>query len=85
MFHQIQLDHFGPPDQVVRCIECPELGPPSAWEVVVDVFAFPINVADIAMLAGRYGSLPKPPAQSDGGFRNHRRMWHCRERSKGWR
>lgn len=58
---QIQFESFGPPSQVAKCVEVADVGAPSAWEVVVDVTAFPINVADLATLAGRYGTLPKPP------------------------
>ncbi len=59
---QIQFDTFGPPSLVAKCVEVPDVGAPSAWEVVVDIAAFPINVADLAMLAGRYGTLPKLPS-----------------------
>ena len=55
---QIRYEAFGQPSKVARCVEVPDVGSPSAWEVVVDVEAFPINVADLAMLAGRYGKLP---------------------------
>ncbi len=59
---QIQFKSFGQPSAVAECVEVSDLGEPAAWEVVVRVEAFPINVADLAMLAGRYGTLPKPPS-----------------------
>lgn len=59
---QIRFEKFGPPSQVAKCVTVDDVGPPSAWEVVVDIEAFPINPADLATLAGRYGSLPKLPA-----------------------
>jgi mitochondrial enoyl-[acyl-carrier protein] reductase / trans-2-enoyl-CoA reductase len=59
---QIRFSSFGAPSQVAKCVEVADVGLPSSWEVVVDVEAFPINVADLAMLAGVYGTLPKPPA-----------------------
>ena len=59
---QIQFDTFGPPSKVARCVNVPDVGAPSAWEVVVDVKAFPINVADLAVLSGRYGTLPSLPS-----------------------
>ena len=59
---QIQFESFGPPSLVAKCVEVADVGAPSAWEVVVDIAAFPINVADLAMLAGRYGTLPKLPS-----------------------
>ena len=59
---QIQFAAFGQPSQVARLIDVPELAPPSAWEVVVDIEAFPINVSDLATLSGQYGTLPSLPA-----------------------
>ncbi|WP_417734962.1 MDR family NADPH-dependent oxidoreductase [Rosistilla oblonga] len=59
---QIRFEKFGPPSQVAKCVMVDAVGEPSAWEVVVDIEAFPINPADLATLAGRYGSLPKLPA-----------------------
>ena len=59
---QIQYSSFGQPSVVARCVDVPELTPPSAWEVIVDIEAFPINPADLAMLSGRYGVLPKLPS-----------------------
>jgi NADPH:quinone reductase-like Zn-dependent oxidoreductase len=59
---QIRFHSFGQPSAVVKVVDLPDVGAPSPWEVVVDVEAFPINPADLAMLAGRYGKLPKLPA-----------------------
>ena len=59
---QIQFSSFGPPSQVAKCVDVADVGAPSAWEVIVDIEAFPINVADLAMLAGRYGTLPQLPS-----------------------
>lgn len=59
---QVQFRTFGQPSVVANCVEVPDVGPPAAWEVIVDVEAFPINPADLAMLAGNYGKLPKLPA-----------------------
>lgn len=59
---QVQFSSFGRPCAVARCIDVPDVGAPSAWEVVVDVEVFPINVADFAMLAGEYGTLPTLPS-----------------------
>jgi mitochondrial enoyl-[acyl-carrier protein] reductase / trans-2-enoyl-CoA reductase len=59
---QIQFHTFGQPSLIAKCVETPDLGSPSAWEVTVDIEAFPINVADLAMLSGNYGTLPKLPA-----------------------
>ena len=59
---EIRFASFGQPSLVAKSVEVPDVGPPSAWEVVVDVEAFPINPADLAMLSGRYGKLPKLPS-----------------------
>jgi mitochondrial enoyl-[acyl-carrier protein] reductase / trans-2-enoyl-CoA reductase len=59
---QIQFSAFGQPSLVARCVEAPDVGSPSAWEVIVEIEAFPINVADLAMLSGNYGTLPKLPS-----------------------
>lgn len=58
----IQFNSFGPPFAVASCVNAPDLGDPSPWEVIVDVEVFPINVADIAILAGDYGTLPQLPS-----------------------
>ena len=59
---QIRVERFGPPSVVAQCVRQPDEGSPSAWEVIVKIQAFPINPADLAMLSGRYGVLPKPPS-----------------------
>ncbi len=59
---QIQISTFGPPSSVARCVETSSIGEPAAWEVVVLIEAFPINAADLAMISGRYGILPKLPS-----------------------
>jgi NADPH:quinone reductase-like Zn-dependent oxidoreductase len=59
---QVRFEKFGVPSQVVRCVEVPDVGEPTAWEVVVDILAFGVNPSDIAILAGQYGALPPLPA-----------------------
>ena len=53
---------FGPVDQVVRCVEAPDPGPPGDDEVVVEIEAFPINPADLLGLTGDYATKPLLPA-----------------------
>lgn len=72
---QIQFAAFGQPSQVARLIDVAELAPPSAWEVVVDIEAFPINVSDLATLSGHYGTLPHLP--STIGMEAVGRVSHC--------
>jgi trans-2-enoyl-CoA reductase len=59
---QALLDRYGPPEEVVRCAEVPDVGAPDAGEVVFDVLAFPINPADVSMCKGSYRLRPPLPA-----------------------
>ena len=59
---QAVLERYGQPEEVVRCIEVPDVGRPAAGEVVFDVLAFPINPADISMCRGSYRLRPTLPA-----------------------
>ncbi len=59
---QVLFSHFGQPSMVAKCVDVDRPAPPSAWEVMVDIEAFPINPADLAQISGRYGSLPKLPS-----------------------
>jgi NADPH:quinone reductase-like Zn-dependent oxidoreductase len=59
---QILLDRYGPPEDGLRCAEVPEVGAPSAGEVVFEVLAFPINPADISFCRGTYRLKPELPA-----------------------
>ncbi len=59
---QVKFNTFGPPFAVASCVDGADVGDPSPWEVIVNVEVFPINVADLAMLAGDYGTLPQLPA-----------------------
>ncbi len=59
---QAVLERYGPPDEVVRCLEVPDVGAPDAGEVVFDVLAFPINPADVSMCRGTYRLRPTLPA-----------------------
>lgn len=60
---EIQYEKFGPPSLVARPVKVPALGPPSAWNAIVEIEACPVNPSDLAMLAGQYGKLNKPPAK----------------------
>jgi NADPH:quinone reductase-like Zn-dependent oxidoreductase len=56
------LERYGQPEDVVRCVEAPDVGAPAAGEVVFDVLAFPINPADVSMCRGSYRLRPTLPA-----------------------
>ena len=56
------LERYGQPEDVVRCVEGPGVGPPGTGEVVFDVLAFPINPADVSMCKGSYRLRPTLPA-----------------------
>ena len=59
---QAMLEKYGQPEDVVRCVEVPDVGAPDAGEVVFDVLAFPINPADVSMCRGSYRLRPALPA-----------------------
>jgi NADPH:quinone reductase-like Zn-dependent oxidoreductase len=59
---QVLLDAYGVPEEVARCAEVPDVGPPGAGEVVFDVLLFPINPADIWFCRGAYRLKPPLPA-----------------------
>ena len=59
---QALLERYGPPEEVVRCAEVPDVGAPAAGELVFDVLAFPINPADVSMCKGSYRLRPPLPA-----------------------
>ena len=59
---QVQLAAYGIPEQVVRCVEVADPGPPGPGEVVFDILAFPINPADISFCSGNYRLRPPLPA-----------------------
>jgi len=59
---QVLIDRYGVPEEVARCADVPDVGPPGPDEVVFDVLAFPINPADIWMCKGSYRLKPPLPA-----------------------
>ena len=59
---QAVLERYGQPEEVVRCVEAPDVGAPGVGEVVFDVLVFPINPADISMCRGSYRLRPTLPA-----------------------
>jgi trans-2-enoyl-CoA reductase len=58
----VLIDRYGPPEEVARCAEVPDVGAPDAGEVVFDVLAFPINPADVSFCRGTYRLRPALPA-----------------------
>ena len=59
---RIQLESFGVPHDVCRCVSVDEPQSPAADEITVSLEASPINPADLLMITGRYGKLPPLPA-----------------------
>ena len=57
---QIQLEHYGLPEEVARCVEVPDVGPAGPGEVVFEVIA--INPADVMTCMGTtgFGSISRP-------------------------
>ena len=58
-----QFASVGQPDQVIECVEAPDLGEPKENEVLIDILAFPINPADVLILEGKYGVEYKLPSR----------------------
>lgn len=59
---QILIDRYGPPEEVARCADVPDVGAPGAGEVVFEVLLFPINPADVSFCRGTYRLKPTLPA-----------------------
>jgi NADPH:quinone reductase-like Zn-dependent oxidoreductase len=58
----IQIQAFGNPIDVARCVDLADVGAPDANEVVVALEASPINQYDLLMIGGGYGYRPPLPA-----------------------
>src|SRR6201997_4147054 len=59
---KIEISAYGAPEEVARCVDVPDVGPPGPGEVVFDVLAFPINPADVSFCRGSYRLRPPLPA-----------------------
>jgi mitochondrial enoyl-[acyl-carrier protein] reductase / trans-2-enoyl-CoA reductase len=59
---RIDINSYGVPEEVARCIDVSDVGPPAGAEVVFDVLAFPINPADVMFCRGAYRIKPPLPA-----------------------
>jgi mitochondrial enoyl-[acyl-carrier protein] reductase / trans-2-enoyl-CoA reductase len=59
---RVEIDAYGPPEQVARCVAASDVGEPAAGEVVFDVVYFPINPADVSFCRGTYRLRPPLPA-----------------------
>ena len=59
----VEFTRFGPPEQVVDCIDVAEPPAPAADEVLLDVLAFPVDPADVKLIEGRYSERPALPAR----------------------
>jgi NADPH:quinone reductase-like Zn-dependent oxidoreductase len=57
----LQLIGHGDPAQVVKLVDVPDVGPPGAGEVVIEVEASPIEPTDQYIIEGVYGQLPALP------------------------
>jgi len=59
---RVEIDRYGAPEDVARCVEVADVGAPGAGEVVFDVLLFPINPADVSFCRGTYRLRPPLPA-----------------------
>ena len=60
--HNVQINAFGKPWEVVETVSLPDPGAPGAGEIVVDMEFSPINPSDLVLIRGLYGVKPKLPA-----------------------
>lgn len=58
----IVIESFGEPPRVARCVERPDPPAPGPGEVRLRVAVATINPADLLLIEGTYGQLPKLPA-----------------------
>src|SRR5262245_5898052 len=56
-----QIDTFGDPLEVVKCIDFDDVGSLGPDEVVFDVLLFPINYSDLMFCNGDYSFGDTPP------------------------
>jgi NADPH:quinone reductase-like Zn-dependent oxidoreductase len=59
---RVDIDRYGAPEEVARCVDVADVGTPGAGEVVFDVLLFPINPADVSFCRGTYRLRPLLPA-----------------------
>src|SRR5213592_4509356 len=59
---KVEITAYGAPEEVERCVDVPDVGPPGPGEIVFDVLAFPINPADVSFCRGSYRLRPPLPA-----------------------
>jgi NADPH:quinone reductase-like Zn-dependent oxidoreductase len=59
---RVDIDRYGAPEEVARCVEVADVGAPGPEEVVFDVLFFPINPADVSFCRGTYRLRPPLPA-----------------------
>jgi mitochondrial enoyl-[acyl-carrier protein] reductase / trans-2-enoyl-CoA reductase len=59
---RVEIDRYGAPEDVARCVEAADVGAPGPGEVVFDVLLFPINPADVSFCRGTYRLRPPLPA-----------------------
>jgi NADPH:quinone reductase-like Zn-dependent oxidoreductase len=59
---RVDIDRYGAPEEVARCVEVADVGAPGPGEVVFDVLLFPINPADVSFCRGTYRLRPPLPA-----------------------
>lgn len=58
----IVIERFGPAAEMARCVERDDPPAPGPGEVRLRVLVATINPADLLLIEGRYGQLPKLPA-----------------------
>lgn len=60
--HNVQINAFGKPWEVIETVGLSDPGSPGAGEIVVDMEFSPINPSDLVLMRGLYGVKPQLPS-----------------------
>ena len=60
--HNVQINAFGKPWEVIESVGLSDPGSPGAGEIVVDMEFSPINPSDLVLMRGLYGVKPQLPS-----------------------
>ena len=60
--HNVQINAFGKPWEVIETVGLSDPGSPGAGEIIVDMEFSPINPSDLVLMRGLYGVKPQLPS-----------------------
>jgi NADPH:quinone reductase-like Zn-dependent oxidoreductase len=64
----LQISAYGDPLEVLKLVDLPDPGAPSAGEVLIDVELAPLNKHDLLFIRGVFGGPPTPTVVGNEGF-----------------